>query len=601
MDRVRDSARDLVLWIEDVVAGLSVVDWVLLAIAAAALLWVWLSVRATSRLGPVEVELLVHDGPEERKGEVQALTAILRERLANSGLSPPPAVPAGAPQTDLIAAIEASDVPQARWIAKLLGIVPWPQPVAFKLSGTLHGPASSAGSQVARSVSVWLRPTTNGRELLETVPGVQHEDAVRCAADRIFMHISSEAMTVFPTWARWTDQGALRCYLEALKALRENCHDDARGRLERACQAEPRNLLPRLQLTNIDEGKLDPIIPGEKLQDVAKHADVLRGYLDLAVARPDFVEPRFRASVLASTLATVCGGRIEGDDAAIAARLGLPADDLPNALRRLSARESEAALQLTRLWYVPLRQFRLRHRYEPTGYERRLMKRGLAISSHCVGVRSLVGESKTWWAAWWAAIRLWCRRALVWLYHLQLGRASTGWQAHYNAACFYALLHQRERMLEGGAHGGPIGWLFRPDPAETRRRAFQRAAYRHLNRAIEEGSEVPGDWLEKNDPDLASVRIEGEEGWELVKARHRGQPDYGQWQPDRPWGSPSTRRDWWVVGMGFAALATAGSIAVTLSVSEWWPLIVLSAAAAVLALWRWRRATREVAVKDADR
>jgi hypothetical protein len=603
MDWLKNAARDAILWIEDLVAGLTAVDLVLFAVGLTAVLWAFARARATNRLGPVEVETFVHDadGEEADPGDtpihdtpIHVLTARLRERLADTGLSPPPLVPAGAPQADLIAAVETSGAPQAAWIAALIEMIPWPQVTAFKLSGTLI--ATDQLENPTPAVSVWLRPTTTGRDLLATVKGSDYREAVDRAAERVFMHISREATGVFPPWARWTRPDAFRWYLEGIAALGNRKLPEAERKLRVACSREPRNLLARLRLINLAEIGLPPVVLGDgNVQNVREHADVLRRYLDLAVERPDFVEPRYRASLLAGVIASACAGEVRGGKAEIARRVGLEGENVAEALRELAARESEAVLQLVRGWYVPLRHFRLRHRYEPTGHDRRLLHRSVAISGHCLGVRAQLGPVSH--ARLITAISLWRRRAVVWLAHLQLGRGSVGWQSHYNAACFYALLDLREERVPSGALGGPIGFVRYRDPLERlarRRAAFRRAAYRHLNRAIEEEEgELSADWLEKSDPDLVSLRTSGDEAWELVKIRHRGTGTHRDRQPARPWGSPSTRRDWWL------AVVVAGLAITLLSavMTGLWPASTLGLVPA-FAVWRMRRAQREVSVEE---
>ena len=210
-----------------------------------------------TNLGPVDVTTLDFDGKEEDKPKVHALTALLRERLAKTGLLPPPAVPAGSPQTNLIAAIETSGAPQAAWIAKLLEILPQPpRAPEFKLSGALLGaparqdsnddanadahpaladtkddanadaqaspadpkddanadaqppPADTpaAGGEVGEScgLAYWLQPKRQGRMQVEKVDRQStHADAIESAAADIFLSISRDAAHLFPPWSRW--------------------------------------------------------------------------------------------------------------------------------------------------------------------------------------------------------------------------------------------------------------------------------------------------------------------------------------------------------------------------------------------------------------
>jgi hypothetical protein len=134
---IRDFAQDVAGGLEDFFGRLSAVDWILIGLAMLLVIWIVLSLRATTRIGPITVEALTYDG--EDKIPVQALTARLRETLARVGFSTPMAVPAGAPQADLIAAVEASGAPQAAFMAKLLQAMPRPRPPEYTISGVLAG------------------------------------------------------------------------------------------------------------------------------------------------------------------------------------------------------------------------------------------------------------------------------------------------------------------------------------------------------------------------------------------------------------------------------------------------------------------------------
>ena len=93
--RLQSAARDTVVFVEDWLSSFSVGDWVLAGLAGAAVYWVVASLRALTSLGPIEVDTLAHDieDDDDPKAAVLALTSALRERLARTGLSPPPAVP----------------------------------------------------------------------------------------------------------------------------------------------------------------------------------------------------------------------------------------------------------------------------------------------------------------------------------------------------------------------------------------------------------------------------------------------------------------------------------------------------------------------------
>jgi hypothetical protein len=143
---ISNAARDLIDGVENWVSGFSAIDFVLAAAILWAAYWVWATLRAVTRLGPVEVALLDYDGKDDEKPDVHALTGLMRERLAAGGLLPPPEVPAGSPQTNLIAAVEASGHPQAAWVARALELIPHPPRSPSLIRPDLRSTSSPASS-----------------------------------------------------------------------------------------------------------------------------------------------------------------------------------------------------------------------------------------------------------------------------------------------------------------------------------------------------------------------------------------------------------------------------------------------------------------------
>jgi hypothetical protein len=432
--QLEEWSREGVAWITNAVNGLSVADWVLIALALEALWWVWEGLRASTRVGPVEVTLLECDDGNPVK--VRALTALLRERLANSGLPPPPAVPAGAPQADLVSAVAASPAPQAAWIASMLGLLRPPRPLQYELSGTIFGKDTKPGC----GISFWLRPSRSGRELLETVGNeATHEAAVLAAASQIYLHISNEAVHAFPVWTRWHRAEALEKYADGRRQAIEGELGAALASLSDAAALEPGNALAQLQLANLCE---------QIAEDLTEKADTLRRYLDVAVEWPWLVQARYRVSVLAGGLACSVEDPYANapERAAVAERLRMPrvsGESLVSWLQDLANRESEAVRQLLDPWYALLRQRRLRYQFEPRGAERRELKRTVNISKHCLRVRQAYDETGSW-----VGLKIRWSDLVVHHWHLSALRGGVSWQTHYIAACFDALLLEREQLRE---------------------------------------------------------------------------------------------------------------------------------------------------------
>jgi hypothetical protein len=439
-------ARDLVTSIEDLVSSFSVFDWVLLGLAAFFLVWIVASLRAVTRLGPIEVDPLEQDGAQTGTPPiaVKALTGALREKLDRVGLVPPPIVPAGSPRANLIAAVEASPMPESAFVAKLIELLPTPpRPLEYKLSGVLVGtkPAEC-------SVTYWMRPSGGGKPLLETTPACHdHDRALSVAVATIYLHVTSDAPEAFPIWARWTNERSLRAYLEGCKARTDQRLEDAVSEFGRAQEMEQFNALVRLELANLYEAT-DP--GAAALGRAHNQAHALCTYLDVAHDWPVLVEPRYRASIVASALATTCEALGESEQGEIRDHLAFDLNgepELPTALRQIAARESTAVLQLLKPWYALLREKRLRNQFEPKAQERRRLGHAVSISKHCVRMRKLCGNPRLL-----ANLEIRYRSFAV-SWHLKTGIGALSWQAYYNASCFDALLrrHLDKRAVSASA------------------------------------------------------------------------------------------------------------------------------------------------------
>ena len=441
----RHLARGVVNHIEAAVNSLAVIDWVLLAIAVALILWVWRSLHAMTRLGPIEVAALEHDGSEGSAVPLKALTAQLREALSRTGLSPPPAVPAGTPQINLIDAIKESPIPEANWIAALIQLIPRPEPSEYHIGGVLLGvEAAPAGAGTPAQNSCGLRfavvPAGDGTSELDTVKGfTTYSAAVIDATSKMFLHISQDATGAFPIWARWHHKESLEAFVESWEQRKDGEIQSAISLLEFAKGKEPFNALADLQIANLYE-KCETAPAGAR---VRLRAHAVRRYLEVANAFPEVVEAHYRLAIAASTLASSLGQPALNNAAMDILRLeDVPtAAQLPDALRELANRECDAVLELLRPWWAFLTGFRLRTQFEPRGHERRVMRRTVRVSRHCHGLRRLTElDTSHWWNRRWIWFDTRRRAALVHWVHLGLGFGTAGWQAHYNAACFDTLL-----------------------------------------------------------------------------------------------------------------------------------------------------------------
>lgn len=167
-------------------------------------------------------------------------------------------------------------------------------------------------------------------------------------------------------------------------------------------------------------------------------------------------------------------------------------------LEKMAQRESRYARRRLRWWWTIVRENRFRHRFEPSGTERRQLLKALGLSrmaqrarhersqrdvrpdgSPAPGMlrRTRSNAKQLCWQAW-----------VCWRY--MFGRHGVaGSQAHYNAACFYALLPQ----ADGWA---PFGSL-----------RIRKRALRHLRYALRDPrNQLPRRYVLDEDPDLNTLR-----------------------------------------------------------------------------------------------
>lgn len=564
-----DAVRDAIGALEDWFSALSPVDFILVVLIVWALYWLWSSLQSMTRLGAVEVADIGHALPDAHKPDVGALTGLLRERLAKGGLTPPPQVPAGSPQANLIAAVESTGDPQAQWVAKALSLLPTPpRPVDYKLTLTLFfekpDPPAEKGTFGAR---YWLQPATDGQAQLETVRGqTSPEEAVcRVAAD-VVLDISRNAPHTFPQWSLWTTTAAFLDYMNGVYDLLAGKTQHARRHFKAAHTAQPSNLLVELQLANLSEHTAAArsqlwrrerrVSSQSRLVLALEQAKVARNYLDIGVARADLVSARYRAGIAVGRLAGYCAELPDSTSTGPLRRIvGISATDDPTReLYRLAEGELKAAYQLTARFHVLAHERRLRHRYEPTGTERLRLRRTIGVAREALTVTQLRKASGPTAdaGARWASLR-------VRWWHLGVLRLNAGWNAHYNAGCVFALLHERrwaiaeqQREAEGGAG---------PDPIDSYAcRDLRRRAYEFLGTAIDTaGDELQPEWLARDDPALRSLRDVDEPEWQLLVRRVTGNAEPSRLPlPQAVLGEPRRRRfQATLVGLGLLVLALA--------------------------------------------
>ncbi len=493
-------ASEVLGWIVRWVETATVVDWVLIA-GGITLIWLaWRKAAVEVRLGDVEVRA------QEKGGLTPPQLALLREELSQAGLVPSGGVPAGTPKTQLVAAIAASPVPQANWIASLIDVIPsFPHPPSFVVSGELRDDCGR------RRKGVTYQVLRSGVSLaVGTEVSSSESQAVRKAANAAYRQIVAAQPLIFPSWSRWPDEQSFAEFRRGTDYERAGKVDEAFECFKRAANLAPRNMLAQLAVANRLE-RLKAVSPQERNAHLIAALDI---YFTIAELERSIYPARFRAMVVLSTLATRWTNNPRNLErlSDVWAGTGRVLDaasrkDVKRVLRLESRRQSLAARRRLRPLWTVFHEGRLRHRFELRGNERREARKALTTSRLTLKLRRQGhqdnrvtrwlrdGVYPSWvkrltnrvWSdrnSWLSrAKRRWWRLRMRWRYSVLL-RATVGWQAEYNAACFYSQLLEMprsERLRDRG--------------------------YLHLSRAVRNpDADLDEDFVRRDDPDLKPLR-----------------------------------------------------------------------------------------------
>ena len=500
-------------------------DWILVGIVVFLLAWGWVRAFAFVRLGTIQIADLTCDDDKLAPAGAKAL---LQQTLGDHGLLPPSGVPSGSPSVASIAdAISKAPIPQANWLGPLIALIPWPPAsTAFQISGNLRRTGTDETAPVCFAYELACTgPHSSVR--LGKAEGADPTVAITQASLDIYRAIAEAAPRMYPTWARWHSREALVAYRDAVEIEADKRYEDAYKRYMAACSADPDNMIARLRAANC----LERMATGSADQDqkLQWQVEALAAYTSIRIRRDAIFEAGFRASVLLSILSSeqpehlVTCPLLEETIARLERATSDPMDPRESSwtaftrwLRRqwkrarrgrwqptLNGRLESVALdeaRRARHQLRPLRtlshDYRLRHRFEPTGRERRQLRKALGVSKIAQKarseqrrvVRASAVPSWAWRPAslmrqfWWQMIVKWRYLACRW--HV------AGWTAHYNAACFYALL---------------------PRAAESRIRprgtGLRRRALKHLEFALDQADgALDCAYVRDEDPDLATLR-----------------------------------------------------------------------------------------------
>jgi hypothetical protein len=576
---VSGGVSDALGWLVRLVVGFSVADWILIGLALMLLSWGWVRAAAFARLGTIEITDFAADADALAP---LAVKAQLQKVLGERGLLPPSGVPSGSPtKSDISNAVAAAPAPQTNWLGALIRVIPLPPAsISFHLRATITvDDTDQRGPLGLHYQLVCAGPHQN--VTLAAARGTSWPSTVEDAAKDIYRQIARDAPAIYPRWAWWSSNRALTHFGDGLTAEAQIAPDDLsdgaalREGLETAIrhyraamQSDPGNMLAALRCANCLERQATEC---DASLDVEKGLAALDAYVSIRCRHPGIFEAGYRASVLLSNIAQQLSPAPKSwaPDSAyarldeIVTRLKPHAGDLPatlprRAFRRVKKRLGQirdalrpnafsldgnpvlanakhAALHesrraRTRLWgpYTIMFEGRFRHRFEPTGRERRELRQALRISRICLAARRAVlgnGEGKV---AENHYTRVLYPVQMIWRARLVLGGlvslSSGGWQTEYNVACFYSVLlealSQHPPVIADEASGVSKAVLDVRDAIQkARRHRVTRLAFKHLRRATAgAGPELKCRWVRHDDPDLESLRQFTPKAFELALA-----------------------------------------------------------------------------------
>jgi hypothetical protein len=571
---VLDTLHDALDSLASRIASFGVLDWLLVIAAAALLIWGWVRARAFATLGSLTMDDIKCDGSDFTPAAAKAL---LQQELSTRGLLPPSGVPGGAPTVASIAdAISNAPIDQAKWVGALIKIIPLPPAsTGFTIGGTLLKTTDNGRDQVSFAYQL-VCTGPHQAVVLDMAIGGDEARAIKNAAKEIYRKVAKAAPAMYPRWAQWQNAAALDAYRAGLELEPRGAQPEgvapqpdstefqtqrpvhkayaaAHGRYLASSAHDPDNMLVRLRAANCLERMAADARPPRRFR---RQTEALAAYVSIWVRQPDIFEAGFRASVIMSTLASRDEDELAAN-ALLLATLGrferarerfhdrapvAPTEKPVRERLELAARDqTRATLRRLRPWWTMVHEYRFRHLFEPRGRDRRQLRKVLGISRLAqrarreqqyaalsrVRLRSEVAQ--VLWRVAVTARMLWRARA-------------SGWQANYNAACFYALLPQAARTAESSS-----GY------------ALRRRALKYLRRAIAiADGELPCAYVREEDADLATLRRLSPQGFALaigplcadeVTIHYRRAKSHGKWvlhvwgkatlpHAGRPWDRP---------------------------------------------------------------
>ena len=250
-------------------------------------------VNARRTPGPVEVRTFTTGNPPEAKtGEggadrgvrpdPAALEARMRQRLADANVLPPPSVPGGSDQKELVEVMQKSPLGEVGGVGKILAFVAraaFPD-VGYYVTGTLISERDTGGCGVTVTLNDSLTSSTLA---VRTFVARTYEQAVDSAAFFVAQNLLLNCTTL-PEWQQWRDCRALEAYHRGRRAVTEEDWEEAAKAFAEAGIASPNNVHPLLEQAAVCE-----------LRDY--HHEALVSYLTTLKRLPKLIEARYRLAV----------------------------------------------------------------------------------------------------------------------------------------------------------------------------------------------------------------------------------------------------------------------------------------------------------------
>jgi hypothetical protein len=234
--------------------------------------------------GPVEVRPFTQskvdgDATNGAVADGLAMEARMRQRLADANVLPPPSVPGGSDQKQLVEVMQKSPLVDVGGFGKILAFLTraaFPD-VGYHVNGTLISETETGGCGITVSLN---NSVTSSTVAVRTFVAQTYEQAVDSAAFFVAQNLLRHCTTL-PEWQQWWDCVGLEAYQRGRQAVREEDWEEAGKAFAEAGIASPNNVHPLLEQAAVCE-----------LRDY--HHEALVSYFTVLKRLPRLIEARYR-------------------------------------------------------------------------------------------------------------------------------------------------------------------------------------------------------------------------------------------------------------------------------------------------------------------